>query len=128
MDRRTFLAGTGAVVLAAPFAAEAQQAGRMYRIGWLTPAVGLGEKLSRLFEKAMRALGYVEGQTLAFESRSAGDDLDQLPRLARELVSSKVDVIVAVKSARNPCGEASDGHYPIVMAFWWGRVVWSSLE
>ena len=36
MDRRTFLAGTGAVLLAAPLAAEAQQAAKIARIGWLT--------------------------------------------------------------------------------------------
>ena len=117
IDRRTFLAGTGAVVLAAPFAVEAQPAGRMYRIGWLTPAVGLGESF-HAFREAMRARGYVEGQMLAFESRSAEDDLEQLPRLAGELVSSKVDVIVAVSRPAILAARQATDTIPIVMAFW----------
>ena len=47
IDRRTFLAGTGAVLLAAPLAAEAQPSGKVYRIGFLTPRsssdLGLGQ-------------------------------------------------------------------------------------
>jgi putative ABC transport system substrate-binding protein len=117
MDRRTFLAGTGSVLLAAPLAAEGQQAGRMYRIGWLTPALADDEN-SRAFREAMRALGYVEGQTVAFESRSAADDLDQVPRLAAELVRSKVDVIVAVSPPAILAARQATDTIPIVMAFW----------
>ena len=115
IDRRTFLAGTGAVLLAAPLA-EGQPTGRLYRIGSLTPAVGAG--FSPAFRETMRALGYVEGQTVAFESRSAEDDLDRLPRLAAELVHSKVDVIIAVSPPAIRAARQATETIPIVMAYW----------
>jgi len=96
-------------------ATRAQQPG-MPVIGWLTPAA-VGEH-SRAFREAMRALGYVEGQTVAFESRSAEDDLDRLPRLATELVHSKVGVIVAVSRPAILAARQATNAIPIVMAFW----------
>jgi putative ABC transport system substrate-binding protein len=117
MDRRAFISGIAGGLLAAPLAARAQQAGRLYTIGWLTPAVTEGEH-SRTFQEAMRALGYVEGQTVAFESRSAEDDLGRLPRLAAELVHSKVDVIVAVSPTAILAARQATDTIPIVMAFW----------
>jgi hypothetical protein len=65
MNRRAFLGTLAGGLLAAPLAAEAQQAGRMYRIGYLTPAANAGP--SRAFREALRAVGYVEGQAVAFE-------------------------------------------------------------
>ena len=50
----------------------------------------------QIFGKALRELGYVEGQNIAFEFRSAEGKADQLPLLAAELVRLKVDVIVAL--------------------------------
>ncbi len=116
MERRTFLATLAGSLLATPLAAEAQQAKRAYRIGWITPAVIEGGW--RAFREAMRALGYVEGQTVAFESRSAEDHLDRLPRLAGELVHSKVDVIVAVSPPAILAARQATNTIPIVMAFW----------
>jgi len=118
IDRRSFI-GTLAGLLAAPLAAEAQQPGRVYRIGWLTPAVGAGP--SPAFREAMRALGYVEGQAVAFESRSAEDDLGRLPRLASELVHSKVDVIVAVSPPAILAARQATDTIPIVVAYWGQR-------
>jgi putative ABC transport system substrate-binding protein len=118
MDRRSFI-GALAGLLAAPLAAEAQQPGRMYRIGWLTPA-----KVDRppaAFLEALRALGYVEGQAIAFEVRSAEDDLGRLPRLAAELVHSKVDVIVAVSPPAIRAARQATDTIPIVMAYWGQR-------
>src|SRR5262245_23075102 len=60
MDRRTFLAGTGAVVLAAPLAAEAQPAGKVPRIGYLHIAPR-SAPFGKAFERKLRELGYVEG-------------------------------------------------------------------
>lgn len=70
------------------------------------------------FPRALRALGYVEGQTVAFETRSAEDDLDRLPRLAAELVQSRVDVIVAVSPPAILAARQATDTIPIVMAFW----------
>jgi putative ABC transport system substrate-binding protein len=116
MERRRFIEVIAGGLLAAPLAAEAQTTGRMYRIGWLTPAASGGPSPS--FREAMRALGYVEGQTVAFESRSAEDDLGRLPKLAAELVHSKVDVIVAVSPPAIRAARQATDTIPIVMAYW----------
>src|ERR1700730_1763510 len=94
IDRRTFLAGTGAALLAVPLAAEAQQTGRIYRIGWLSPpssATG-GSELDALRE-GLREFNYVEGRNIRVEARWADGDDARLPQLARALVELNVDVI-----------------------------------
>jgi putative ABC transport system substrate-binding protein len=83
----------GACLTAAPFAAEAQDAGRVFRMGSLSPAGN--PALEGVFLDAMRSLGYVEGKNLIVERRYADNQLERLPALAAELVRLKVDVIVA---------------------------------
>jgi putative ABC transport system substrate-binding protein len=85
MDRRTFLAGTGTVLLAAPLAAE--QRGRVATVGELVNNPLLQETLRR----GLREVGYVERRNIVFESRSPSS---RLPDLAAELVRFPVDVIV----------------------------------
>ena len=92
IDRRTFLAGAGAVLFAAPLAAEAQPAERMPRVGILDPGI---PHLFAAFRDAMRQRGYVEGQNIAFEVRSAQGRPDQIRGLAAELVKLGPDVIVS---------------------------------
>lgn len=93
MDRRRFIVG-GVVALAAPFAAEAQQAGTAYRIGVLdiVPESANGANL-RAFRQGLRELGYVEGRHFAIEYRSADGRTERFPDLASELVRLKVDVM-----------------------------------
>jgi putative ABC transport system substrate-binding protein len=98
MDRRAFLAGTGAVLLAAPLAAEAQPVGRVPRVGYLSALSRSGPQVQRsldAFRQELRELGYVEGQSIAIEYRWAEGKVERLPDLAAELVRLKVDVIVA---------------------------------
>jgi putative ABC transport system substrate-binding protein len=83
----------GACLNAAPLVAEAQEAGKVFRVGSLSPAGN--PALEGVFLDAMRSLGYVEGKNLIFERRYADNQLERLPALAAELVSLKVDVIVA---------------------------------
>jgi putative ABC transport system substrate-binding protein len=116
MNRRCFIAAVAGAAVAAPFAA-AQSVAK--RIGWLVPEVV--EDHSRAFRGALRALGYIEGQTVRFEARSANGDLDRLPRLATELVSSRPDVIVAVTTPAILAARSATDTIPIVMAFWGGR-------
>jgi ABC-type uncharacterized transport system substrate-binding protein len=92
VDRRAFLAGAVAL-LAAPLAAESQPAGKVYRIGILVP--GSTSPQIHAFREGLRDLGYVEGQNLAIEYRSAEDRLERLAGLAAELVTLKVDIIYA---------------------------------
>jgi putative ABC transport system substrate-binding protein len=80
-------------LLAVPLAAEAQQAGKVYRIGFLR----LGQPNKdwvEAFQQGLRERGYVDGQTVIVEYRFTDGSVDQLPRLAEELVRLKVDVIV----------------------------------
>lgn len=70
--------------------------------------------------KALRNLGYIEGQTARFDVRSADNDIEHLPELAAAVVRAKVDLIVAVSQlAIRPASEATST-IPIVMAFWGG--------
>jgi putative ABC transport system substrate-binding protein len=95
MDRRAFLAGTGAVLLAAPFPAEAQPAAKVPRIGYLMLNAAAAPHLREAFLQGLRDLGYVEGRNVVIEYRSAEGKPERLPALAAELVALKVDVIVA---------------------------------
>jgi putative tryptophan/tyrosine transport system substrate-binding protein len=85
-----------AVVLAvslalAPLAVGAQQAGRVYRIGYLSPSPP--ETSGEVFRQALRELGWIEGRNIAFEYRWAHNDYARLPGLAKELVALNPDVI-----------------------------------
>jgi putative ABC transport system substrate-binding protein len=94
VQRRDFLIVAGAL-LAAPFAAGAQQAAKIARIGYLTSSQGLNPHLPEAFRQGLRDLGYVEGRDLVIEYRDAEGKAERLPALAAELVALKVDVIVA---------------------------------
>jgi putative ABC transport system substrate-binding protein len=108
------LAGTGAVLLAAPLAAQAQQAGKIYRIGYLSSGPGPSD-WSRAFVEGMRELGYVEGRNLSIEYRWAAGNQDELPRLAAELVDLRVDVIVASPTTGALAAKSSTSTIPIVV-------------
>jgi putative tryptophan/tyrosine transport system substrate-binding protein len=87
----------GAMLLALCSSAEAQQAKKVHRIGYLSPFdPALDSARSEGIRRALRDLGYVEGQNIAFEYRYAEGKRDQFPELVAELVRLKVDVIVVV--------------------------------
>jgi putative tryptophan/tyrosine transport system substrate-binding protein len=93
VQRRQFLIAAGAL-LATPLAAEAQQAAKVPRIGYLTTSLGVSPQRPEAFRQGLRDLGYVEGRNLVIEYREAEGKVDRLPALAAELVALKVDVIV----------------------------------
>src|SRR3989442_15747080 len=93
MTRRTFLCGLTLGTFPAPLAAETQQAGKGPRIGWLsTSAPGL---FDTAFRQGLRELGYVEGQNITIEWRWVRGEFDRLPAVVSELLSLKVDIILA---------------------------------
>jgi putative ABC transport system substrate-binding protein len=97
IDRRTVLVGTGAVLLAGPLAAEAQQAENVPRIGILYSGLsGASPSVLEGFRQGLRERGYVEPKSIAIEWRFDDGHLARLPNLAAELVRLKVDVIVAI--------------------------------
>jgi putative ABC transport system substrate-binding protein len=117
MDRRAFLARTGAVLLAAPFAAEAQQAGKVARIGFLvTGSLESREARAILdaFRQGLRERGYVEGQNIVIEYRSADGKIERLPGLAIELVRLKVDLIIAGNTPMARAAQQATTSIPIV--------------
>ena len=116
IDRRTFLAGTGAALLAAPLAAEGQQAGKVYRVGIL------GEKASdpsearlwQAFRLGLRERGWIEGGDILIEFREAEGNFARLPELAADLVRLKVDLILARASTFVQPAKAATSSIPIV--------------
>jgi len=94
VERRDFLV-TSLTILAAPLAAEAQQAAKVARIGYLSTSLAANPHIQEAFRQGLRDLGYVEGRNVVIEYRDAEGKLERLPALAAELVVLKVDVIVA---------------------------------
>jgi putative tryptophan/tyrosine transport system substrate-binding protein len=114
MHRRAFLGTLASGLLAAPLAAEGQQAGRVYRVGVLSP--GAPSTGMAAFGPGIRRLGWVPGQNLIIEQRHARGDLGRLPALAAELVRLKVDVILA-SSVAIPAALAATRTIPTIMSF-----------
>ena len=112
MERRAFMGVLAGGLLAAPLTAEAQPAANVARIGWL----GFGGPSSRTeaFLQGLRDLGYVEGRNVVVEYRSAEGKLEHLPTLAAELISLKVDVIVAQSTAAALAAKQATRAIPIV--------------
>ena len=85
-----------ALVLAAPLAAEAQQAGKVYRVGYLSVFSSSNPyPPSEAFWQGLHDLGWVEGKNIAIEWRFAEGNARRLPDLAAELVRLRVDLIFA---------------------------------
>ena len=100
----------------APSSAEAQRAGKMARVGRLSPiSRATDERVFEQFRQGLRDRGWVEGETVAFEYRYAEGQLDRLPALASELVRLKVDVILAGSVAGALAAKGATGTVPIVM-------------
>jgi len=105
-------------VLAISFAALAQQ-GKLWRIGFLglTPArVSASRARVDALRTGLRELGYVEGKHYSLEFRWADGDYQRLPKLAEELVRSKVDLLVTYASAGALAAKKATQTIPIVLA------------
>jgi putative tryptophan/tyrosine transport system substrate-binding protein len=82
-------------ILVAPFASDAQPAGKVHRVGVLIAVrAPTTQVFAEVFRHGLRDLGYVEGETIALEFRSAEGQEARLPALAAELVRLPVDVLV----------------------------------
>ena len=115
--KEKIIALAGAFVLAFSFSAEAQQAKKVARIGFLlAPSRSTVSEYVEAFREGLRELGYVEGQNIVIEYRSAEGKFERLSDLAADLVRLKVDVIVtaggiqAIRPAKN-----ATSTIPIVM-------------
>jgi putative ABC transport system substrate-binding protein len=117
MDRRAFIGTLTGGLLAAPLAAEAQQVGRVWRIGFLgaaTPSVWASRV--EALRAGLRDLGYVEGKNIVIEFRWANGMYDRLPDLAAELTRLKIDVLVTAGTPGALSAKRATTTIPIVMA------------
>src|SRR6185503_12116476 len=115
VTRRVFLA-SGAAFLAAPLAAEAQQAGKQYRIGILIGASkSFVTPYIEIFRQELQHRGYLEGRNIVIEYRYADGSYDQLSALAADLVRLKVDIIVTEGTPPTRAVTKATATIPIVM-------------
>ncbi len=115
-SRRTFLATVTGSLLLTRLDAAAQQAGKVYRIGflWDTPAVW--PHALEAFRQGLRDLGWIEGQNIVVEYRWTEGHFDKLPSLVEELVRLKVDLILAPTSIYAGAAKRVTSTIPIVFA------------
>lgn len=110
--RREFLSLIGAAAIAGPRAAAAQ--GRSFKLGFLALGNPDPAPFIKGVKEGLHTLGYVEGQNIAFELRSAGGKSDRLASLAAELVALKLDLIVAFQTPAATAAKRATGEIPIV--------------
>jgi putative ABC transport system substrate-binding protein len=115
MDRRDTVLALLALG-AAPLAAEAQQAAKVTRIGYLSANLAASPHLPEAFHQGLRDLGYVEGRNVVTEYRYAEGKVERLPALAAELVALKVDVIVASGTLAALAAKQATSALPIVFS------------
>ncbi len=110
MRRRDFITLLGSAAAMWPLAALAQQSGKMPRIGILDDA-----PMWQAFRQALRELGHVEGQNIAYEYRYGEGAPDRLAAVAAELVRRPVDVIATFGTPPTQAAKEATASIPIVM-------------
>jgi putative ABC transport system substrate-binding protein len=105
-----------AILTLAPLAAEAQQAGKLHRIGFLgNSTAALEANLVGPFREGLRELGYVEGQNIAIEYRWAEGKYERFPGLIAELLAQRVEVIVTAGTPATQAVKKATTSVPLVM-------------
>jgi ABC-type uncharacterized transport system substrate-binding protein len=116
MKRREFMALLGGAAAAWPLAARAQQAGKVWRIGFV--AGGERAAVSHIlagFPQGMRELGYAEGRDFTIEWRFAEGNVERFSEFAAELVRLRVDAIVVATAAAVRAVQQATNTIPIIM-------------
>jgi putative ABC transport system substrate-binding protein len=121
IDRRRFIGALAGGLLTVPLSADAQQPGKVYRIGWLDfgapPSPGIRtNRVLDAFRLGLRELGWIEGRSIAIDERYANEDNARLAAAAAELVGLRVDVIVTITTPAALAAKKATALVPIVMA------------
>ena len=114
MQRREFITLLCGTAVVWPLAAHAQQAGKVYRVGFLWDGPAVFPDAIEAFRQGLRDLGYVEGRTIAIEYRWAEGKPERMRELAEELVRLKVDVIMAPSSIYTGAAKRATSTIPII--------------
>jgi putative ABC transport system substrate-binding protein len=118
MRRRDLIMLFGGVAAAWPLAAQTQQAGKVWRIGYVAGVSRSAASGSyAAFVQGMRELGYVEGKNFVIEWRSVEGRYERFPEIAAELMRLKVDIFVTGVTAALPALQRATTTIPIVMAY-----------
>ena len=118
MTKKILLLALCSLLLALGFSAQAQQAAKVARIGFLTstPLSAVSVRIEAL-RQGLRDLGYVEGKNIVIELRAADEKIDRMNELATELVRLKADVIVTAGPQGTRYAKKATSTIPIVMGF-----------
>src|SRR3972149_2962501 len=116
MAKKILLWLLATVLLTTAPLADAQQTGKIFRIGVLdsSTAAGIAVRLQAFWQE-VRKLGWIEGKNISIEYRFAEGKIDRLPELAADLVRLKVDLIVVTTSASALAAKSATTTIPIVM-------------
>jgi putative ABC transport system substrate-binding protein len=118
LGHAVFIGALALGILAAPLAADAQQAEKVARVGVLRSGSPSSAASSEdAFRQGLRDLGYVEGQNIVMEYRFAGGKRDRLPELAAELVRLKVDILVVAGVSATQAAKQATTVIPIVVGY-----------
>ena len=115
MTRKGFFCLLATVLLTTYSLAEAQQPGKIPRIGYVTTSGETSTPNLEAFRQGLRDLGYIDGKNILLEYRSAEGKLDRLPSLVAELVQLKVDVLVLGTQRAIIAAKQATKTIPIVM-------------
>jgi putative ABC transport system substrate-binding protein len=113
ITRRAFMGTLGGGLLVAPRVAEAQPAGKVYRVGLLAPTAAT--PAVQAFRQGLRELGWIEGQNLVIDQRFGEGVVDRLAEFAAELVRLNVDVIAAGPTPPALAAKNATATIPIVI-------------
>src|SRR5229473_4252385 len=117
MDRRMFLGAMAGGLFVAPLAAEAQPAGKIPRLCFLTfdPGTPQSTRFTPFFQ-GLRDLGYVDGQTITIDYLSVDGQAERFPTLAADCLRLKADIIVATTTDAARAAKSATRTIPIVMS------------
>jgi putative ABC transport system substrate-binding protein len=116
IDRRRFISGVALGFVGVPFA-QAQQAAKTYRIGYLAAGARPADNAPPAsLRHELEQLGYREGKNVIYAGRWAESRKERLPGLAAELVALQIDVLITLGSPATAAAKQSTSTVPVVMA------------
>src|SRR5439155_23068317 len=117
MTKKIIFLALCALLLAPCSAVEAQQTGKIFRIGFLDTSTASGMAgLLEAFRQELTKLGWIEGKNIAIEYRFAEQKTERLPELAAELVHLKIDLFVVAGTGAALAAKSATTSIPVVMA------------